>query len=77
MKFHAKGELFILLLPILSSGVVVSNVFLFLFFLYSSYFIYILSPGNRSAIIAFNCVDEGIHRRSHTGMIDVVNQLPR
>lgn len=30
-----------------------------------------------SVVINFNCLDEGINRRSHTGMIDVVNQLPR
>ncbi|KAL9968654.1 hypothetical protein ACROYT_G020769 [Oculina patagonica] len=37
----------------------------------------ILDPSNTSVIITFNCVDKGINRRSHTGMIDVVNQLPR
>ncbi|KAJ7363532.1 hypothetical protein OS493_009688 [Desmophyllum pertusum] len=37
----------------------------------------ILSPSNTSVVIDFNCIDEGIDRRSHTGIIDVVNRWPR
>ena len=38
---------------------------------------FILIPSNTSVVINFNCLDEGINRKSHTGVIDVVNQLPR
>jgi len=39
--------------------------------------VFISSPSNTSVLINFNCLDEGINRRSHTGVIDVVDQLPR
>ena len=32
---------------------------------------------NMSVVINFNCIEDGINRRSHTGLIDVVNRLPR
>lgn len=37
----------------------------------------ILDPNNATTAIAFNIEDQGINRRSHTGLIDVVNRLPR
>lgn len=39
--------------------------------------VFILTPSNASVVIKFNCLEEGINRRSHTGVIDFVDQLPR
>lgn len=37
----------------------------------------ILDPNDATTAIFFNFEDQGINRRSHTGLIDVVNRLPR
>lgn len=38
---------------------------------------FILNSRKTSSAIIFNCVENGINRRSYTGLIDVVNRLPR
>lgn len=37
----------------------------------------LLDPTNSDLVINFNCIENGINRRSHTGIIDTVNRLPR